>query len=160
MKIIGTYIKHLFDSKHHAELTFKIANYRHTRILDELDVDKVYSIEIKERKSKRSIEQNRLMWQLLHDLEKVTRESAMDWYIKALMETGAVTDYVWGTEATENTLKLTFRAVQRVKPYTIKNTSGWLYRVIVGSSKFNVEEMNRLIDTVIRYCCEHDIEVE
>ena len=140
--------------------TNKIANYRHTRILDELDVDKVYSIEIKERKSKRSIEQNRLLWQLLHELEKVTREPAMDWYIKALMETGAKVDYLWGTEATENTLKLTFRAVQRVKPYTIKNTSGWLYRVIVGSSKFNVEEMNRLIDTVIRYCCEHDIEVE
>ena len=42
----------------------------------------------------------------------------------------------------------------------IKDTDGFLYRVIVGSSKFNIEEMTRLIETVLRYCVEHNIETE
>ena len=160
MKIVGKYIKHLFDRKHRAELTLLIPNYRHTLQLDELDQSKDYRIEIKEVKSARSLEQNRLLWSLLHALEEHTREVAMSWYIKALVDTGAVVDYVWGTEETEITLQQSFRAVQRVKPHTIKDTQGWLYRVIVGSSKFNIQQMNYLIDTVIRYCNEHNINVE
>jgi hypothetical protein len=160
MKIVGKYIKHLFDRKNHAELTFKITNYRHCAYLDELDCEKDYSIEIKEVKSARSLEQNRFLWALLHALEIKTRELAMDWYVKALTDTGAKVDYVWGTEDTEHTLKQSFRSVQRVKPYQIKETQGWLYRVIVGSSKFNIQEMNELLDTVIRYCNELGIETE
>ena len=57
-------------------------------------------------------------------------------------------------------LKKSFRAVQRVKPHKIKDSEGWLYRVIVGSSKFNIAEMNELIDTVLRYCAEHNIDTE
>jgi len=101
-----------------------------------------------------------MLWALLHQLEIETRELAMDWYVKALVDTGAVVDYVWGTADTETTLKKSFRAVIKVKPYKIKDTEGWLYRVIVGSSKFNVEEMNKLIDTVLRYCNEHNIDTE
>ena len=37
MKIVGKYLKHLFNQKRHAELTFLISNYRHTQWLDELD---------------------------------------------------------------------------------------------------------------------------
>ena len=160
MKVVGKYIKHLFNQKHHAELTFLISNYRHTQMLNELDDSKEYRIEISEIKSKRSLEQNKLMWELLHRLEIKTRETAMSWYIKALVDTGAKFDYIWATEKTEDSLKKQFRAVERVKPYKIKDSEGWLYRVVVGSSKFNVSEMNELLDTVIRYCNNWDIQVE
>ena len=129
-------------------------------MLNELDDSKEYKIEISEIKSKRSLEQNKLMWELLHRLEIKTRETAMSWYIKALVDTGAKFDYIWATEKTEDSLKKQFRAVERVKPYKIKDSEGWLYRVIVGSSKFNVSEMNELLDTVIRYCNNWDIQVE
>lgn len=150
----------LVDRYNHAYLTVKIENYRQVQWLNELEQDQVYSVDLKKVKSKRSISQNALLWKLLHELEKVTQELAMDWYIKALVDTGAVVDYVWGTEDTETTLKKSFRAVQKVKPHKIKDTDGWLYRVIVGSSKFNIEEMTRLIETVLRYCTEHNIDIE
>lgn len=160
MKIIGNLKSRLIDNKFHAHLTFTINNYRHSQFTEELDENEDYALEIKKVRSKRSIQQNKLLWELLHKLENRTREVAMDWYIKALVDTGAVVDYVWGTDDTEETLKKSFRAVQKVKPHKIKNSDGWLYRVIVGSSKFNVEEMNMLIDTVMRYCNEHNIETE
>ncbi len=160
MKINARYSKHLFDKRHHAELTLIVPNYRHTIMLDELDCDKNYIVEIKEVKSQRSIEQNKLLWALLHALEKHTKEVAMDWYIKALIDTGAQTEYLWATEKTEDGLKKQFRAIQRVKPHKIGNSDGWLYRVFIGSSKFNISQMNELLDTVIRYCNEHDIDTE
>ena len=160
MKIHAKLNSKIVDQDNHAHLGLLITNYRHVAWTEELELDVDYVVEIKKAKSKRSLNQNALLWKLLHELERVTREIAMDWYIKALTETGAVVDYVWGTNDTEETLKKSFRAVQKVKPHKIKDSDGWLYRVIVGSSKFNIAEMNTLLDTVIRYCNEHDIETE
>jgi hypothetical protein len=160
MKVVAQYKGHMFDDKHHKELRLLVSNYQHMKYLDDLELDKQYSIEIKEIKSKRSINQNSLLWELLHKLEQHTHEPAIDWYVKSLIDTGAIAEYVWAMEKTEDSLRKQFRAVIRVKPHKIGDSDGWLYRVIVGSSKFNVEEMNRLIDTVLRYCNEHNIDTE
>ena len=160
MKIVAKYLGHLYDNKHNAELRLRIDNYRHTQYLDELDREKEYQVEIKEVKSKRSLEQNKFLWALLHALEIKTRETAMSWYIKALMDTGAKFDYIWATVKTEDSLKQQFRAIQRIKPHRIKESDGWLYKVFIGSSKFNVEEMNKLLDTVMRYCHNWEIDIE
>jgi hypothetical protein len=160
MKINAQLTQSLTDQRNQAHITFKVSNYRHVQFTQELEHEANYTLEIKKVKSKRSLQQNAYLWKLLHELEKESTETAMDWYIKCLIETGAVVDYVWGTEATETTLKKTFRAVQRVKPHKIKESDGWLYRVIVGSSKFNIEEMTRLIETVQRWCAEYFIDYE
>ena len=166
MKIIATYQNHLFDSKHHAVLSLNVANYQHTQMLSTLDQDKIYQIEIKERKSKRSIEQNALMWSLLHELEKATREPAFDWYVKALIDTGAECVYIVAPKGSKDILMNSYRAVvpvckrMIVNPVENKETEGIMYRCFVGSSKFNVSQMNELIDTVLRYCDECDIEVD
>lgn len=97
---------------------------------------------------------------MLHLLEKETRELAIDWYIKALVDTGAKIDYIWGATKTEDILTKSFRAIQRVKYEKMKKLDGYWYRVIIGSSKFNQDEMNKLIDTVLRYCAEHNIDTE
>lgn len=160
MKLIAKYIKRLYNDKQQAEVSLLVENFRHVSFLNELECDVDYSVEIKPVKSKRSIQQNKLLWAMLHQLEVVTKELAIDWYVKALTETGAVVDYVWAREKTEDSLKKQFRAVIKVKPHKIEDSEGWLYRVIVGSSKFTVAEMNELIDTVLRYCNEHNIETE
>lgn len=160
MKIIATYIKHLFDNKHHAELTFKVANYKHTQMLNELDSDKIYQIEIKERKSKRSLEQNRLLWAMLHELEKVSNEDMMLWYIHALTECGAKFDYVLGTDEIKDNLIGAFRAVRLVGKRMVGDKELNMYKCFYGSSKMNVSEMNKLIDIVLRYCAEYDIDTD
>ena len=158
MKIIAKYIKHLFNAKHQAELTLLVENYRHTSYLDELDQDAEYSVEIKKVKSKRSLQQNKYLWALIRELALKTRELDMDLYIKLLIETDAEYEYVWAMEKTEDTLKKVFRAIKRVKAENIKGADGWLYKCYLGSSKFTVEEMNHLLDTLIRWCIEEGIE--
>jgi hypothetical protein len=137
-----------------------VPNRLHQSWLNELTSDVDYSVEIKVVKSKRSIAQNKLLWSLLHMLEKETKELAMDWYIKALIDTGAIVDYIWCADRTEDTVMKSFRAIQKMKYEKMKNVDGYWYRVIVGSSKFNITEMNELIDTVLRYCAEHNIDTE
>lgn len=160
MKLIAKYIKKLYNDKQQAEVSFLVENFRHCSYLNELEPDTEYSIEIKKVKSQRSIQSNKFLWAMLHQLEKETRELAIDWYIKALVDTGAKIDYIWGATKTEDILNKSFRAIQRVKHQQMKNQDGYWYRVIVGSSKFNQEEMTLLLDTVIRYCVEHNIETE
>lgn len=160
MKINAKYLKRLYNDKHQSEITLLVSNYQHQQWLSELDTDKEYSVEIKEVKSKRSIQQNKLLWSLLHELEVESKELAMDWYIKALVDTGAIVDYIWCADRTEDTVMKSFRAIQKMKYEKMKNVDGYWYRVIVGSSKFNISEMNELIDTVLRYCAELNIDTE
>jgi len=160
MKIHAKVNSNIVDKKNHAHLSLLVSNYRHVAWLEELEPDVDYTVEIKKVKSKRSLNQNALLWKLLHELEKATREEAMSWYIKALIDTGAKVDYVWSCAEAEETMQKSFRAVQRAKFEKMKNRDGWWYRVIVGSSKFNIEEMNQLLDTVLRYCTELNIETE
>ena len=160
MKIIAKYLKHLFNSQHQAEVTLLIENYRHCAWLNELDQDTEYSVEIKKVKSKRSLQQNKYMWALIRELALKTREVDMDLYIKLLIETNADYEFIWAMEKTEDTLKKVFRAIKRVKPQRIKDSDGWLYKCYVGSSKFTVEEMNHLLDTLIRWCIEEGIETD
>ena len=160
MKIIGKFKARIIDQKNHAHLNFIVENYQNVMQLEELKEDECYSLDIKKRKSARSINQNKFLWALLHALEIKTRETAMSWYIKALMDTGAKFDYIWATVKTEDSLKQQFRAIQRIKPHRIKESDGWLYKVFIGSSKFNVEEMNKLLDTVMRYCHNWEIDIE
>jgi hypothetical protein len=160
MKIVANYTGHLTDRHQRTELRLRIDNHRHASYLAELVEGIDYRIDIKPIKSKRSIEQNKLLWALLHALEIETKVIAMTWYIQALQDTGAVCEYIWATEKTEDSLKKQFRAIERIKPHKIKNSNGWLYKVFIGSSKFNTKEMTELIETVLRYCAELDIETE
>ena len=102
---VNARMKDLLYSTRGATVLFDISNYQHQQYLLELEQDVDYTLEIKKVKSKRSLEQNALLWKLLHMLEIKSRETAMDWYIKALIETGAKVDYVWSTEKAEDSLK-------------------------------------------------------
>ena len=160
MKVVAKYIKRLYNEKRQSEITLLVSNYQHQQWLSELDTEQEYTVEIKSIKSKRSIQQNKFLWSMLHQLEIATKELAIDWYIKALIETGAIVDYIWCATRTEDTVMKSFRAIQKMKYEKMKNVDGYWYRVIVGSSSFNIAEMNELIDTVLRYCYEHNIDTE
>lgn len=159
-------MKDLLYSTRGATVLFDISNYQHQQYLLELEQDVDYTLEIKKVKSKRSLEQNALLWKLLHMLEIKSREEAMDWYIKALIETGAKCTYIAAPQGSEKQLMLAYRAVQQVctrlivNPETKKETEGIMYRCFIGSSKMSVEEMTNLIETVLRYCQELGIQTE
>ena len=59
-----------------------------------LDMDKLYICEVKEPKSKRSIEQNKMLWQLIHSIAKKQGQDDMEVYCALLERADALSDYI------------------------------------------------------------------
>lgn len=121
--------------------------------------EKVY--EIKEYKSNRSNEQNRLMWAIIQSISKSTQNDEMDVYIAGLEHANVKPEFIAGLPDIENDLKKVFRAV---KPFgTVLTEEGKelvRYKVYIGSSKFNTNEMTMLVNYFIQKAQELGIESE
>ena len=150
----------LLNASNHSILQMKIESPRHSNMLRELDSTKQYAVEIKEVKSKRSIQQNKYLWAMLQELERHSDHDMMYWYHMALEESDAKHTYVLAPKDTEKELLMGFRAVRVVGTREYNNKEMYVYKCYIGSSKMNIAEMNQLIDTVLRYCHEHNIETE
>lgn len=153
MKIIGNFKDLLQDSTGKGIVSFLVSNFSHKNQLATLEHDKTYSIEIKEIKSKRSIEQNRYMWALLHEIDVAMNgeRSNDEWsvYIQCLERAGAKFDYIGCLPEAEQALRENFRAVKFIKKIDLNGKDGNMYKVFIGSSKMNVQEMNMLIETAL-----------
>ena len=122
-----------------------------------LEYGKVYSTEIKEPKSKRTIQQNKYMWALIHEIAKIQMQDDMEIYISALEQANAKYTYILGLEDIQEQLQKNFRAVKVVRPETFKGKQFLVYKCFIGSSKFNKQEMTKLLDIVIGYAEQLDI---
>lgn len=165
MKVIAKFLKRLYNDKQHSEVTFLIENFQHQRYISDLSDDKYYTIEIKERKSKRSIQQNKYMWVLIRELALVTREDDMDLYVKLLESANAKFTYIWAMEETEDMLRSSFRAIKKMGARDVIGTdgklvSGFQYKLYEGSSKFNTSEMAVLLETLIVWCENENIQTD
>jgi len=120
----------------------------------ELDLTKEYQLEIKELKSTRTIQQNRYMWSLIHEISKEQGMDDMEVYIQALEEANAKYEYIMAPEEAEENLKKGFRAVKITRPEIHNGKQFYIYKCFLGSSKFNVTEMKQLIDVIVGWCYE------
>jgi len=110
-------------------------------------------IEIKPYKSKRSLEQNRLMWEMLDMLsEKVNnkRDSEAVWetYILMLERFGAKYEYLMALPEAEKMLKEQFRASVKIEEREYNGKVMNIYKCYYGSSKFNTKEMTEFINAI------------
>ena len=119
-----------------------------------LDMDKLYQVEIKEPKSKRSLDQNRLLWKLIHSIAKETYQDDMDVYCTALERADALSDYVITATDMEDALRKSFRGVKFVRMQEVNNKECYIYKVYLGSSKMSVQEMSELLEIVLQMCGE------
>lgn len=153
MKVVGKIKDLLVTMEATGILTLTIDNLRHVEMLKELSNDKVYSIEIKEAKSRRTIQQNKYLWVLLSDIDKkVNGERSNDeWsiYINALERTGAKCEYMVCVQEAEAMLKEVYRAIKFIKHVDVNGKQGNMYKCYYGSSKMNTKEFALLIDTVL-----------
>lgn len=122
--------------------------------LFKLDIDKQYVVEIKEPKSKRSLEQNKLLWRLIHKIAKETYQDDMDVYCSILERADALSDYVITAIDMEDALRKSFRGVKFLRVQEVNNKECYVYKVYLGSSKMNVAEMNELLEIVFQICSE------
>lgn len=117
-----------------------------------LDMDKTYICEIKEPKSKRSLEQNKLLWKLIHRVAKETYQDDMDVYCAVLERADALSDYVITAVNMEEALRKSFRGVKFIRMQEVNGKDCFVYKVYLGSSKMNTAEMNDLIEITMQVC--------
>lgn len=125
-----------------------------------LDMDKLYVAEIKEPKSKRSLEQNKLLWLLVHKIAKATYQDDNTIYCTALERADAKSDYVITATDIEDSLRKSFRGVKFIRKQEVNNKDCYVYKVYIGSSKMNTAEMNELLEIVFQMCSELGIPTE
>ena len=124
----------------------------------EVDPEKHYVLELKEVRSKRTLEQNRYMWALIHRIAHKQEQTEVEIYTSALEEANAKFIYLLGIPEAEDELRKNFRAVKIVRP-TYENGKEYLvYKCFVGSSKLNTKEMAQLLEIIIMWAEELGIE--
>jgi len=115
--------------------------------------DMSLTVEVRPYKSKRSLEQNRLMWEMLDLLsEKVNnkRDSEAVWetYIIMLERFGAKYEYLMALPEAEKMLKEQFRASVKIEEREYNGKVMNIYKCYYGSSKFNTKEMTEFINSI------------
>lgn len=123
-----------------------------------LDMEKNYICDIKEPKSKRSLEQNRLLWLLIHKIAKETFQSDDDVYCAVLERADALSDYVITATDMQDTLRKNFRGVKFIRMQEVNGKDCFVYKVYLGSSKMNTAEMTELIEITMQVANELGID--
>ena len=129
-------------------------------------------VDVKERKSSRSLRQNNMLWALISKIAddqcgEHTEGVTMDIYCQLLREANVAFEWIITTVGQEE-LRKNFRAVQKYGEREIISKDGEkikmpVYKCFIGSSKFDTAEMTTLIECALRYCDElgiNDQEVE
>jgi hypothetical protein len=138
-------------------LTFKgLDRYASRKALGELKnlPDKVLTLDVKEEKSKRSLQQNRLFWELCDRLTEATtgkrrQEDVDDMYISLLSSANAKAIYFEALPEAEENLKRYFRVVKKVDERESKGVKTAVFKCYEGSSSFDTQQMNELIDLAL-----------
>lgn len=128
----------------------------------DIEPNKEYVLELKEARNKRTLQQNKFMWVLIHRIaaHEDMNMSEIEIYTSALEEANAKYIYLLGIKEAEEELKKNFRAVKVVRP-TIENGKEYIvYKCFVGSSKLDTKEMNKLLDIIISWASELGIETD
>lgn len=125
-----------------------------------LEMDKIFICDIKEPKSKRSLQQNRLLWKLIHSIAKETGQDDMEVYCAVLERADALSDYVITATDMAEALRKTFRGARFIRMQEVNGRDCYVYKVYIGSSKMDTKEMTQLLDITMQLCCDLGIPTE
>lgn len=126
----------------------------------DVDLEKEYSLELKEVKSKRTLQQNKYLWALIHSIahHESMNQNEVEIYSLALEEANSKYIYLMGTPEAEDELRKNFRAVRVVRP-TVENGKEFIvYKCFIGTSKMDTKEMKKVLDIIIAWAEELGIE--
>lgn len=164
MNITANYLKKVTNEEGNTEITFLVTNYRDKEVIRELEKNQLYRISCSIAKSKRTIEQNKLMWALIHEINvaRGTERATDDWniYIEALERAGAKYEYVAVLPEAEALLSQQFRAIKYMNSFEHNGRTFNSYKVFYGSSKMDTKEMTMLLETVLDMAAEMGIHLQ
>ena len=139
------------------DLTFEVTELNNKIACEELKkVD--YVIDIKERKSIRSINQNNFFWKIISEISFKIGIDDISLYIQLLEMCNCKYLICQINVSDEKSLKRQFRATKLLEYLDLERTKA-VYKVYYGSSTFNTKEMNELIDCALDYASHNDIHI-
>lgn len=124
---------------------------------NDLELGKVYNITFKKYRSCRSIEQNKLMWEIISRIAKETNNDEMDVYAYGLEKANAKFEFLMILPEALESVKQTFRAVKICESREYNGKNMLVIKAFIGSSKFDVSEMTELINYFIQLASELNI---
>lgn len=124
-----------------------------------LEQDNTKFFEVKEKKTTRSLQQNKLLWELIHKIAKQQNQEDMEVYCALLERADAKSEYIITATEMEEALRKTFRGVKFIRKQLVNNKECNIYKVYLGSSKMNTKEMTELLDITIQLCSELEISI-
>lgn len=125
----------------------------------QMDLPKYYDITIKEPTSKRTLQQNKMLWSIIHAIAKETGQNDNEVYCAMLEKADALSDYIITATEMEQALRKSFRGVKFVRMQVVNNKDCYIYKVYLGSSKMTTKEFGELLDITIQTACEFGIDV-
>lgn len=124
-----------------------------TKIM-KLDDSQIYLIDIREQKAHRSLQQNKMLWKLIHLIAKKQKQTDMEIYCTLLERADAKSDYILAKPETEDSLRKIFRGVKFIRQQEVDEKIFNVYKVYLGSSKMTSKEMTELLEITIQLCSE------
>lgn len=154
-KLIGEFIRRATLDDGSTEITFKVNGWNFKKYINDLE-KREYTIELSELKNKRTLQQNRYFWALVHEIaekEDGHLKDEMETYCALLELANAKYEYIRMLDTAVDTLRTTpgIRALRVVRKVEEKGRIFADCKVYIGSSKFDTKEMAQLIDTTIDY---------
>lgn len=147
------------------EITLELASVQDDLIIEQLQKNALYRLNFSEVKSKRTLQQSAYMWALIHDISMARNgelaTSDDDWvvYIESLERAQAKFEYVACLPEAYELLKHQFRATKIMNEFEHNGKTFIQAKVFYGSSKMDVKEMAKLLDTVIMMAQEEGVEL-
>lgn len=111
-----------------------------------------YIVSLTKPSNKRSLAQNRYLWELLGQIsvkENGSRADDVEIYCQLVEEAGVKCEYLLALPQAEERLRRVFRVVKVVDDREYNGKVMYVFKCFYGSSKMNTKEMSMLIDKTI-----------
>ena len=124
-------------------------------------VDRLYTVEAKPWRAKRSLDANAYAWLLLDALADAVGATKEELYVQKVREVGPFKDFTL-SEDEAKTFRVAWGRLGTGWPTEVVDYAEDQDRVVVrayyGSSTYNTKQMSRLIDSIVEDCKEVGIE--
>ena len=113
--------------------------------------------EITRIKDKKTLQQNRYMWELISQIAQKQNQDEMEVYCQALQEANAKYTWLEGLPEIKEKLLQVYRAVQITRYEERFGKQFAIFKCYEGTSKYDKKEMMELLEIIIGWAEELDI---
>ena len=144
--------------KNRGHFNIEVEAYKTLPLFDET---KTYDITIKEKKNRRSIDQNKLLWKLIGELAKTQDTTDWEMYLNIMKDCNISPEYILALPKAEKTLKEVYRVVIPLdETREVNGKTLTIFKCQIGSSKLDKEQFTQVIEYTIRLATGLGIEIK